>query len=135
MNVHEQFAEDLSLYALGVLQGDERVAPEKHLEECTACRRELEQLRGEIGINGFVDGWAGAAATGTSASVGSGGPRTESSGGSRPAGLADACALGRRSGIGGGTSSRVAAELGSAAKSWWLAESVGPATGRTAAGP
>jgi anti-sigma-K factor RskA len=50
MSVHEQFAEDLALYALGVLQGDERVALEKHLEGCTACRRELEQLRGDIAL-------------------------------------------------------------------------------------
>ncbi len=33
MNVHEQFAEDLALYALGILQGEERVALERHLEE------------------------------------------------------------------------------------------------------
>ena len=50
MSVHEQFAEDLALYALGVLQGDERVALEKHLEGCTACRRELEQLRGDMAL-------------------------------------------------------------------------------------
>lgn len=50
MSVHEQFAEDLALYALGVLQGDERVALEKHLEGCAACRRELEQLRGDMAL-------------------------------------------------------------------------------------
>jgi anti-sigma-K factor RskA len=50
MSVHEQFAEDLALYALGVLQGDEHVAVEKHLEGCIACRRELEQLRGDIAL-------------------------------------------------------------------------------------
>lgn len=45
MSVHEQFAEDLALYALGCLQGDEKVALEKHLQECASCRRELEELR------------------------------------------------------------------------------------------
>jgi anti-sigma-K factor RskA len=50
MSVHEQFAEDLTLYALGCLEGDERTALEKHLEECTSCRRELEQLRGDAAL-------------------------------------------------------------------------------------
>ncbi len=50
MSVHEQFAEDLALYALGGLQGDERVALEKHLEGCASCRRELEQLRGDMAL-------------------------------------------------------------------------------------
>jgi anti-sigma-K factor RskA len=50
MNVHEQFAEDLALHALGVLEGDERVALEKHLEGCASCRRELEQLRGDMAL-------------------------------------------------------------------------------------
>ena len=50
MNVHEQFAEDLSLYALGSLQGEERAALEKHLQECSECRRELELLRGDMAL-------------------------------------------------------------------------------------
>jgi anti-sigma-K factor RskA len=50
MSVHEQFAEDLALHALGALQGDERVAMEKHLEGCAGCRRELEQLRGDMAL-------------------------------------------------------------------------------------
>jgi anti-sigma-K factor RskA len=50
MSVHEQFAEDLALHALGVLEGDERVALEKHLESCAGCRRELEQLRGDMAL-------------------------------------------------------------------------------------
>jgi len=53
MNVHEQFAEDLALYALGALAGEERVALEKHLEECSACRTELEQLRGDTALLAF----------------------------------------------------------------------------------
>ena len=48
MNVHEQFAEDLSLYALGALSSEERQAVERHLEECSVCRRELERLRGDM---------------------------------------------------------------------------------------
>lgn len=50
MSVHEQFAEDLALYALGCLEGDEKTALEKHLEECASCRRELEQLRGDAAL-------------------------------------------------------------------------------------
>jgi anti-sigma factor RsiW len=34
MSVHEQFAEDLALYALGSLEGAERDALEAHLKEC-----------------------------------------------------------------------------------------------------
>jgi anti-sigma-K factor RskA len=50
MSVHEQFAEDLALYALGTLQGEERVSLEKHLVGCAGCRRELEQLRGDMAL-------------------------------------------------------------------------------------
>lgn len=50
MTVHEQFAEDLALYALGALSGDERVALEKHLQECASCRRELDALRGDMSL-------------------------------------------------------------------------------------
>ena len=50
MSVHQQFAEDLALHALGVLQGDERVALEKHLEGCAGCRLGLEQLRGDMAL-------------------------------------------------------------------------------------
>jgi len=50
MSLHEQFAEDLALYALGGLQDDERIALEKHLAECAVCRRELEQLRGGMAL-------------------------------------------------------------------------------------
>jgi anti-sigma-K factor RskA len=50
MNVHEQFAEDLALYALENLQGDDRTALEKHLEECHVCRAELDLLRGDMAV-------------------------------------------------------------------------------------
>ncbi len=50
MRSHEQFADDLALLARGTLQGEERVALEKHLEGCAACRRELERLRGDAAL-------------------------------------------------------------------------------------
>ena len=50
MSVHEQFADDLSLYALGALQGEERLAVEKHLKECPDCRHELVQLQGDLAL-------------------------------------------------------------------------------------
>ena len=50
MSEHEQFDENLALFALGSLTGDERTLLEKHLEECAACRRELEQLRGDMAL-------------------------------------------------------------------------------------
>jgi anti-sigma-K factor RskA len=50
MSAHEQFAEDLALYALECLESDQRIALEKHLEECASCRRELEQLRGDASL-------------------------------------------------------------------------------------
>jgi len=50
MNVHEQFAEDLALCALGESPGDEGIALEEHLEECASCRRELEILRGDAAL-------------------------------------------------------------------------------------
>lgn len=50
MSTHEQFAEDLALYALRSLQGEERMVLEKHLQECAACRRELERLQGDMAL-------------------------------------------------------------------------------------
>lgn len=50
MSVHQQFAEDLALYALGALEGEERAALEKHLEECSGCRREVQQLLGDMAL-------------------------------------------------------------------------------------
>ncbi|HME36778.1 MAG TPA: anti-sigma factor, partial [Candidatus Sulfotelmatobacter sp.] len=47
MSVHEQFAENLALYALNALEGDDRAVLEKHLATCSECRLELEQLRGD----------------------------------------------------------------------------------------
>lgn len=50
MSVHEQFADDLSLYALGALQGEERLAVVKHLQDCPDCRHELARLQGDLGL-------------------------------------------------------------------------------------
>ena len=50
MNVHEQFADDLSLCALGALQGEERLTVEKHLKDCPDCRHELAQLQGDLAL-------------------------------------------------------------------------------------
>lgn len=58
MSTHEQFADDLSLYAMNALQGDECVALEKHLNECASCRRELEQLRGDTALLALTTGGA-----------------------------------------------------------------------------
>src|SRR3954469_16377429 len=41
----DHFADDLPLYALDELEGEERVALERHLRECSDCRSEVEQLR------------------------------------------------------------------------------------------
>ena len=53
MSVHEQIIEDLPLYALGELEGEERSALESHLEGCTACRNELEAVRGDLAMLAF----------------------------------------------------------------------------------
>jgi anti-sigma-K factor RskA len=44
---HEQFADDLALHALNALEGEDRGKLEKHLAACSACRLELERLRGD----------------------------------------------------------------------------------------
>jgi len=50
MSVHEQYVEDLALHALGVLQGEERIALRRHLDTCSECRQELERLRGDMSL-------------------------------------------------------------------------------------
>ncbi|HZQ68858.1 MAG TPA: anti-sigma factor [Terriglobales bacterium] len=50
MSTHEQFADDLALYALGVLEGEGRSAMEGHLRECPACSTELQRLRGDMSL-------------------------------------------------------------------------------------
>jgi anti-sigma-K factor RskA len=53
MRTHEQFADELALYALGELAGVERQELEEHLHTCAACRRELQALRGDMGLLGL----------------------------------------------------------------------------------
>ena len=50
MTIHEQFADDLALYAVGALADRECQALTQHLEECASCRRELERLRGDAAL-------------------------------------------------------------------------------------
>src|SRR6266851_8713202 len=50
MNEHEQYADELALYALDGLHGEDRVRLDAHLAACSACRQELEQLRGDTAL-------------------------------------------------------------------------------------
>src|ERR1700678_2750796 len=50
MSEHEQYSEDLALYALDALRGEDRVRVDEHLSTCAACRLELEQLRGDTAL-------------------------------------------------------------------------------------
>jgi anti-sigma-K factor RskA len=50
MNEHEQYAEDLALYALDALRGEDRAKLDQHLATCASCRLELEQLRGDTAL-------------------------------------------------------------------------------------
>lgn len=56
MRTHEQFAEELARYALGEVQGEERADFEIHLETCATCRRELEELRGDMALLSMAAG-------------------------------------------------------------------------------
>lgn len=47
---HEQYAEDLALYALGALQAGSCAQLEQHLKDCAECRRELETMRGDASL-------------------------------------------------------------------------------------
>jgi anti-sigma-K factor RskA len=50
MKTHEQYAEDLALYALNEVTGSERQEFEQHLETCASCRREVQYLRSDLGL-------------------------------------------------------------------------------------
>jgi anti-sigma-K factor RskA len=50
MSEHERYAEDLALYALDALRGEDRALVDEHLATCAACRQELEQLRGDTAL-------------------------------------------------------------------------------------
>ncbi len=53
MKTHEQFADDLALYALGELDGSDVQEMQEHVQSCAACRRELQALRGDLGLLGL----------------------------------------------------------------------------------
>jgi anti-sigma-K factor RskA len=50
VTAHEKYADDLPLYALGALPDDAAEAVETHVAECAACRRELQQLEGDLAL-------------------------------------------------------------------------------------
>ena len=54
MNGHPTREEDFDLYALGVMEGEERQAVEEHLAECADCSRKLEEARGRIALLAFA---------------------------------------------------------------------------------
>ena len=50
MRTHEQFEEDLALYALNELTGSDRQEFDQHVESCAACRREVQSVRSDLGL-------------------------------------------------------------------------------------
>jgi anti-sigma-K factor RskA len=56
LKTHEQFADDLALYALNDLSGTDRQELEAHVETCASCRRELQALRSDLGLLGLSSG-------------------------------------------------------------------------------
>jgi anti-sigma-K factor RskA len=50
MTEHEQYAEDLALYALDALTAEDRAKIAAHLAGCASCRMELEQLRADTAL-------------------------------------------------------------------------------------
>jgi anti-sigma-K factor RskA len=53
MNGHPTRPEDFDLYALGVLEGDEKSAIESHVPTCAACASKLAEARGRIALLAF----------------------------------------------------------------------------------
>jgi anti-sigma-K factor RskA len=53
VNGHPTREEDFDLYALGVVEGEERQAIEDHLQSCADCSRKLEEARGRIALLAF----------------------------------------------------------------------------------
>jgi anti-sigma-K factor RskA len=56
VKTHDQFADDLALYALHELDGADLQELEQHLETCASCRRELQALRSDMGLLGLSSG-------------------------------------------------------------------------------
>jgi anti-sigma-K factor RskA len=50
MNGHPTREEDFDLYALGALEGDEKLAIESHVASCAACTEKLAEARGRIAL-------------------------------------------------------------------------------------
>ena len=50
MNAHPTREEDFDLYALGALEGDEKLALESHLAGCAECARKLAEARGRMAM-------------------------------------------------------------------------------------
>jgi anti-sigma-K factor RskA len=48
MTTHDQFGEDLALYAMGSLPADEAALMEEHLRTCRECQAELRALRADF---------------------------------------------------------------------------------------
>jgi anti-sigma-K factor RskA len=53
MNGHPTRPEDFDLYALGVLEGEEKAAFEAHVPTCAACAEKLAEARGRIALLAF----------------------------------------------------------------------------------
>jgi anti-sigma-K factor RskA len=53
MNGHPTRPEDFDLYALGVLEGEEKAAIESHLPTCAECAKKLAEARGRITLLAF----------------------------------------------------------------------------------
>jgi anti-sigma-K factor RskA len=54
MNGHPTRPEDFDLYALGVLEGEERAVFEAHVPACAACAEKLAEARGRISLLAFA---------------------------------------------------------------------------------
>ncbi len=50
MNNHPTREEDFDLYALGALEGDEKLAIESHISTCADCARKLAEAQGRISL-------------------------------------------------------------------------------------
>ncbi len=53
MNGHLTRPEDFDLYALGVLEGEEKAAIESHVPTCAECAKKLAEARGRIALLAF----------------------------------------------------------------------------------
>ena len=67
---HELFREDAAAYLLGALADDERMAYERHMEECPECRHEVVTKADLVGSTEFIIKTVEAAPPGTSWAIG-----------------------------------------------------------------